>query len=887
MNTTKTAPPLSSSSQMQHHQGGSSQPPSSRKKKQKSPRTTNTSSSHSPNSKKVRTASVDSSISTSPTTGKTATNTDKESNGGSTSAKSVETPKVSSKIESWQKERILFLFLNLIGQVVEVHTVSGQIFEGLFHTANVPDSKKKSSFDIVLKLARTKKKRGGGNVDNRIIDVLVIHGNDIVQIRAIDITFATESQQYRDESFVTDTEISNRKFKERDLVPWQPSENEIPDSSLLSLDELASGKHQDTAWDQYEINRRFGVTSTYDETLYTTNLDRNSEQYKLREKEAERIAREIERSQISGINSIHIAEERGYSLDDYTEEELFSSVIRPDPLDKLKSQTITSATKTTTTSVTSTGSKKYVPPPQRQKVQQLQSTAKTEEKIEEAPKAQASAASLSKAETKKPSEKSQPEAPEDQKVSALQKTGVLDRRRLTISINTSGRDRTASVSDISSVPGLSNDIAGRTNRSSSFSIRAADLPSSPSVTSLLKERIIFRQQITGSPSLSPVRSPMGSPLSPNAKITKVSSPIATKLQGLDLDPAKPKITENTFKQFLKFTLSSIPSDRSKEIESFKQFSLQMGKKVPAQPTILSNLLGMSKAATSNTAEPPKLATVQTETPTDLQATKDSAANRPEKKTEATPPRTTASKDAEIAPSSSTTITKPKSTLNPNAPAFKFNPNAKSFTPSSTTTSVASTPTASSTFAAPASQSIPAWNKPYVPPAPMQLLTTPPPMVVWTNSKVAVGTPISSLYSSKMKSILESKKNTPPQDVPYTWPTNSKKASYKLLEEGIPEISQHPMVQPIHPMVPPHYLGPPATYLPPPRPTGIGHRPMAPMGAPQYPRPYVPAPIYSNPMYQYGGGPQQFQQYGAPVAPIPTNVQQQSSTGNLNSRPGSN
>jgi hypothetical protein len=161
------------------------------------------------------------------------------------------------------------------------------------------------------------------------------------------------------------------------------------------------------------------------------------------------------------------------------------------------------------------------------------------------------------------------------------------------------------------------------------------------------------------------------------------------------------------------------------------------------------------------------------------------------------------------------------------------------------------------------------------------------MVVWTNSKVAVGTPISSLYSSKMKSILESKKNTPPQDVPYTWPTNSKKASYKLLEEGIPEISQHPMVQPIHPMVPPHYLGPPATYLPPPRPTGIGHRPMAPMGAPQYTRPYVPAPIYSNPMYQYGGGPQQFQQYGAPVTPIPTNAQQQSSTTNLNTRPGSN
>lgn len=884
MNTTKAAPPsTASSSQVQSHQGGSSQPPSSRKKKQKSPQTANASSSNSPNSKKAKTASMNSSSSPLPTTSTTATNTNKASNGGSTPAKSVETPKVPSKIENWQKERILFLFLNLIGQVVEVHTVSGQIFEGLFHTANVPDSKKKSSFDIVLKLVRTKKKRSGGNVGNRIIDVFVIHGNDIVQIRAIDITFATENQQYRDESFVTDTEISKRKFKERDLVPWQPSESEIPDSSLLSLDELASGKHRDTAWDQYEINRRFGVTSTYDETLYTTNLDRNSEQYKSKEKEAERIAREIERSQITGINSIHIAEERGYSLDDYTEEELFSSVTRADPLEKLKSQT-------TITSTTSTSTNKYIPPSQRQKMQQQQSIAKTEEQAEEIPKPQIPVASSSKAETKKPAlevEKLQLEAQEDQRLSALQKTGVLERRRLTISINTSGRDRTASVSDISRAPQLSSDIAGRTNRSSSFSVGAAALPSSPAVNSLLQERIIFRKQITGSPSISPARSPIGSPLSPNAKITKASSPIAAKLQGLDLNPAKPKITENTFQQFIKFKFSNMASDRSREIESFKQFSLQVNKKVSLQPTILSNLLGMSKAAITTTAEPPKSTSVQTETPTDLQTTKESAAYPPEKKTEVAPPATTASKAAETAPSASKTTTKPKSTLNPNASAFKFNPNAKSFTPSSAATSVTSAP-ASSTFAAPASQSVPAWNKPYVPQVPMQLPNAAPPMTVWTNSKVAIGTQISTLYSSKMKVILESKKNVPPQDVPYTWPTNSKKTSYKLLEEGIPEMPQHPMVQPMHPMVPPHYLGPPGTYLaPPPRHAGMGHRPVAPMGAPQYSRPYIPAPIYGTPMYQYGGAPQQFQQYGAPAAPIPTNVQQQSSPTNVNSRPGSN
>lgn len=48
------------------------------------------------------------------------------------------------------------------------------------------------------------------------------------------------------------------------------------------------------AWDQFETNARlFGTTSTYQEELYTTKLDKSGADYKKREKEADRLAAEI------------------------------------------------------------------------------------------------------------------------------------------------------------------------------------------------------------------------------------------------------------------------------------------------------------------------------------------------------------------------------------------------------------------------------------------------------------------------------------------------------------------------------------------------------------------------------------------------------------------
>jgi hypothetical protein len=102
--------------------------------------------------------------------------------------------------------------------------------------------------------------------------------------------------------FLTDADISgNMAIRERNLQKWVPSEVD-PSMSLES-----NGRSTD--WDQFSTNERlFGVKSNYDETYYTTTIDRSDPQYAQRAARAEKIAREIEAS--STLNS-HVREERG------------------------------------------------------------------------------------------------------------------------------------------------------------------------------------------------------------------------------------------------------------------------------------------------------------------------------------------------------------------------------------------------------------------------------------------------------------------------------------------------------------------------------------------------------------------------------------------------
>ncbi|KAI9870199.1 MAG: hypothetical protein M1823_008817, partial [Watsoniomyces obsoletus] len=126
-----------------------------------------------------------------------------------------------------------------------------------------------------------------------------------LQIPSFSMPESTKMANGSATKFQTDTDISGNQLRgERALQPWIP---DAPDTNL-SLESGATGD-----WDQFATNSRlFGTHSTYDETLYTTAIDRTSESYKIREAKATRLAREIEASQSTNA---HMREERGHAAE--------------------------------------------------------------------------------------------------------------------------------------------------------------------------------------------------------------------------------------------------------------------------------------------------------------------------------------------------------------------------------------------------------------------------------------------------------------------------------------------------------------------------------------------------------------------------------------------
>jgi hypothetical protein len=106
--------------------------------------------------------------------------------------------------------------------------------------------------------------------------------------------------------FRTDVDISGGiAARERNLERWEAGPETAVD---LSMDAKSNGQE----WDQFEANERlYGLKTNYDESFYTTTIDKSHPQFKEREARAERLAREIEGS--AAINS-HVAEERGLKL---------------------------------------------------------------------------------------------------------------------------------------------------------------------------------------------------------------------------------------------------------------------------------------------------------------------------------------------------------------------------------------------------------------------------------------------------------------------------------------------------------------------------------------------------------------------------------------------
>ncbi|KFG26631.1 uncharacterized protein NESG_00782 [Nematocida ausubeli] len=107
-----------------------------------------------------------------------------------------------------------------------------------------------------------------------------------------------------EKSFQIDSEVGKKRFgKAKELQSFYAS-GEAPQKEAISKSH--NGKE---VWNQFEANEKlFGMKATFDESVYTTVLDKNSKEYKKYAYEAECIARRIDNPTSSNL---HMEEERG------------------------------------------------------------------------------------------------------------------------------------------------------------------------------------------------------------------------------------------------------------------------------------------------------------------------------------------------------------------------------------------------------------------------------------------------------------------------------------------------------------------------------------------------------------------------------------------------
>ncbi|KAI9673280.1 MAG: hypothetical protein M1829_004345 [Trizodia sp. TS-e1964] len=258
-----------------------------------------------------------------------------------TAAKTAATPlKETPTPDKHANDRLIFALGKSIGLSVVVTVKDGSAFEGIFTAATVENSE--SSFTLKM-VKRTKGKRGeplNAAPDSAARDyigvglhhTMVFEAKDIVDlaIPSVPVNGAAQAKPAKSSAttFLTDTDISgNAAVRERTLQRWEPSGDVSIDLSLESNNNSGTN----APWDQFEANERlYGVTSSFDETAYTTTIDRSNPLYKQRAAQADKIAREIIGT---AVTNSHMAEERGliFGEDDGKDEEAKYSEVRRTP----------------------------------------------------------------------------------------------------------------------------------------------------------------------------------------------------------------------------------------------------------------------------------------------------------------------------------------------------------------------------------------------------------------------------------------------------------------------------------------------------------------------------------------------------------------------------
>ena len=254
-------------------------------------------------------------------------------------------PAIDSASASINRERFLHLNLTLVGQKVTLTQTDGTVLEGVLHTFTpFTGLSAEQSNKYVLKA--TKVVKSGSNTPSfEAGATVVLSASQVLSMKSRSVNLTRQSSNVSTGSgavgkgVMTDTEISKgRAAGNRELVSagsaWTSGgKNSRAEALAGGLDDkkkAAAGQLGGSIgqWDQFKANQElFNVNATYDENLYTTELDK-SQIDKKKIAEAERLAREIEGTTSSNL---HIAEERGHVVEtDYDEEDRYSGVLTKD-----------------------------------------------------------------------------------------------------------------------------------------------------------------------------------------------------------------------------------------------------------------------------------------------------------------------------------------------------------------------------------------------------------------------------------------------------------------------------------------------------------------------------------------------------------------------------
>ncbi|KAF2651361.1 hypothetical protein K491DRAFT_607077 [Lophiostoma macrostomum CBS 122681] len=233
-------------------------------------------------------------------------------------------------------DRMMYLLANLHGLPSNITLKNGEKYTGVLSGTSLDPTEMRYVFKMVKRVQPATESQVNGaseTLDDYVgqgdDNVMSFDIGDVADFHVANVVLdksQSKGQNGITSGFRTDTDISgNAALRERNLQKWEPS----ADTNVnMSLEDTG----RSSKWDQFSTNEQlFGVKSNYDESYYTTTIDRSNPQYAERAARAEKIAREIESS--SALNA-HVREERGHSSNEdkgVDEEERYSGVRREFP----------------------------------------------------------------------------------------------------------------------------------------------------------------------------------------------------------------------------------------------------------------------------------------------------------------------------------------------------------------------------------------------------------------------------------------------------------------------------------------------------------------------------------------------------------------------------